>query len=110
MIIKNKKGQSLIEYTMLVIIVIAAFLTTANYFKRGLQGKWKQTIDDMGDQYDPRYANSNVVHRLTSDSTTQIFSTPVQDINGDAVGYWTQRNDESSSKTTTTGTFVIDPQ
>lgn len=49
--VKNNKGQSTLEYAILIIIIIGALLTIQVYIKRGLQGRWKQATDDIGDQY-----------------------------------------------------------
>ena len=53
-----KKGQTTIEYAMLLIVVIGAFLTIQNYLKRGVQGRWRDAVDSLGDQYDPQIANT----------------------------------------------------
>src|SRR3569623_20381 len=68
----RKRGQSLLEYSVLTIILIAAFLATQNYIKRGIQGRWKSSVDELGDQYDPRTTNSNVTSLSTSTSNTVI--------------------------------------
>lgn len=49
--IKKRNGQSVLEYIILIVIVIAALLTLQVYMKRGLQGRLKQATDDIGDQY-----------------------------------------------------------
>ena len=76
----KRKGQSPIEYTVLVMIVIGALLTFGNYFKRGLQGRWKAVVDDIGDQYDPRVADSNSFFSVQVNSQTYITTTPT--VNG----------------------------
>ena len=48
---KNKKGQSTLEYAILIIIIIAALLSLQTYVKRGVQGRLKQSADDVGDQF-----------------------------------------------------------
>ena len=68
-----KKGQSTLEYTILLIIVMGAFLGVSNYFKRGVQGRWKSAVDDFGDQYDPRATNSWIRHVISSNSVMPCF-------------------------------------
>lgn len=70
----KNKGQSAIEYSTVLIILMAAFLASANYFKRGVQGRWKASTDTMGEQYDPRTTNGIVLHRLLSNQTTALIS------------------------------------
>lgn len=68
----KKQGQTLVEYAALLIIVMGALLGISNYFKRGLQGRWKSAVDDLGDQYDPRVADSDVRHTLVFTTNTTI--------------------------------------
>jgi len=95
-----KKGQSTAEYAFLFIIVMISFLAASLYIKRGLQGRWKQTIDDFGEQYDPTTMNTLITHRRIANSITTINTE--QDANQG--GYWTNREDISNIIETTTGT------
>ncbi len=65
---KKKKGQTTLEYAILVIIIIAALISIQTYIKRGIQGRLRSAADDIGDQYSP--GNTNVVVRTVSKSTT----------------------------------------
>ncbi|MEI8012178.1 MAG: hypothetical protein WCI27_06830 [Candidatus Omnitrophota bacterium] len=49
--LKTRRGQSVLEYAILMVIIIAALLTLQTYIKRGIQGRLKQATDDVGDQY-----------------------------------------------------------
>ncbi|MFH0753753.1 MAG: hypothetical protein V2A70_04240 [Candidatus Omnitrophota bacterium] len=71
--IKNKRGQSILEYAVLIVIVIAALLSLQTYIKRGIQGRLKSATDDIGEQY-TQSSNANYYKRVytvsnTSDST-----------------------------------------
>lgn len=50
----NKKAFSIIEYTILLVIIIGAFLVLRNYIQRGIYGMWGQTGKGFafGRQYD----------------------------------------------------------
>lgn len=96
-----QKGQTAIEFTILLMIVIGVFIAMQFYVKRGLQGRWKSTLDDFGEQYDPRLTNANVVTRVLTNSGTQIQVIP------DVGGYWTRRLDNSSSMTTVNGSTAV---
>jgi len=52
--VKNKKGLSVLEYAILVIIIISAFLVMRNYIQRGIYGVWGKTGQSFafGRQYD----------------------------------------------------------
>ena len=99
--IARRRGQSVIEFTVLLIIVIGVFIAMQFYVKRGLQGRWKSSLDDFGEQYDPRLTNANVVTRIVSNSSTQV------QVIKDVGGYWTQRFDNSESITTTNGFTAV---
>ena len=65
---KGKKGQSTLEYAILIIIIVGALLTVQNYIKRGIQGRLKSATDDIGEQFSP--GNMNALKRTTTRSTT----------------------------------------
>lgn len=62
------KGQSTLEYAVLIIIVIGALLSIQVYIKRGVQGRLKSATDDIGDQYSP--GNTNVHMKTHTISNT----------------------------------------
>ena len=90
----NRKGQSLIEYAVLIVIILGVFVAMKDYIKRGFQGRWKSSVDDLGDQYDPRYINSKILHTIVSNSTSQIRAVDGKD-QGGITGQWTNRVDTS---------------
>jgi uncharacterized protein (UPF0333 family) len=55
---KNSRAQTVLEVSVLIIIVTFALLTMAVYLKRGLQGKLRDNIDTIGEQYSPTKTNS----------------------------------------------------
>ena len=70
--LKNKKGQSTLEYAILIIIIIGALLSIQVYIKRGIQGRLRQSTDDIGDQFSVGNQNETRVTRTIS-STNQTF-------------------------------------
>jgi cytoskeletal protein RodZ len=73
---KKKKGQSTLEYAVLIIIVIGALLSIQIYIKRGIQGRLKSASDDIGDQYSPGNTNlKKVTH--TASNTRDTFKSGV---------------------------------
>ena len=68
----KKKGQSTLEYAVLIVIIIAALLAMNQYIKRGLQGRLKSSTDDIGDQFSP--GNTNFVKTTkTASNTSELF-------------------------------------
>lgn len=97
----RKRGQSIVEFTVLLTIVMGVFIAMQFYVKRGLQGRWKASLDDFGDQYDPYLTNANVVTRVLSNSGTQV------QVIADIGGFWTQRTDNSLSITLVNGFTAV---
>ncbi len=64
----KKRGQSTLEYAVLIIVIIGALLSIQIYIKRGVQGRLKSATDDIGDQFSP--GNTNVVKKTFSNSKT----------------------------------------
>lgn len=97
----RKKGQTTLEYIVLIIVAVGAFIAIGNYFKRGIQGRWKASVDELGDQYDPRVADSRLRHTLVSSSNTVII------IMNAVGGFWTKRTDDIVSTDTKTGNIQV---
>ncbi len=66
---RRKKGQSTLEYAVLIIIIIGALLSIQVYIKRGIQGRLKGAADDIGDQFS--VGNTNVTQTMTTSSSTR---------------------------------------
>ena len=65
---KRLKGQSTVEYAILIIIIIGALLSIQVYIKRGVQGRLKSATDDIGDQFS--VGNTNVLKEMTTSSVS----------------------------------------
>lgn len=76
------KGQSTLEYAILIVIIIGALLTIQSYLKRGVQGRLKSSADDIGDQFAP--GNTNQIKSTTTTVTT------TERVGRDATGAITQ--------------------
>ncbi|HBO98061.1 MAG TPA: hypothetical protein DE315_02915 [Candidatus Omnitrophica bacterium] len=53
---RGKRGQSLIEYAALIVVVLWAFWVFQKYMARGFSGRWKAVGESLGQGriYDPR--------------------------------------------------------
>ena len=98
---RNNKGQGTLEYVLVVIIILGVFIAMQNYIKRGFQGRWKASMDDLGDQYDPRLVNSLVTSTVVSNATSQVK------VIYDTGGHWTTRTNETNAKETKDASTVI---
>lgn len=74
--LNQKRGQSTLEYAVLIVIIIGALLTIQTYIKRGVQGRLKSAADDIGDQYSE--GNTNEVKKtVKSGNTEETFNAGV---------------------------------
>ena len=49
----TRRGQSTLEYAVLIAVVIGALISMQIYLKRGTQGKLRSAGDQIGEQFDP---------------------------------------------------------
>lgn len=97
-----KKGQSILEYTVLIAVVIASLLIMHIYVKRAYQGRLKQEADSVGEQYSPGHTTSLIETDTTSTSTTYTGGELVKDDGSKVpVPYGTTVSKSSSSSTMT---------
>ena len=69
---KRLSAQSTLEYAVLIVLVAIALLATQVYVKRALQGRFRSTADDIGEQFSPGASNLSVT--INSSSVTEEFS------------------------------------
>ncbi|MEW5894926.1 MAG: hypothetical protein AB1650_04100 [Candidatus Omnitrophota bacterium] len=99
---KNHKAQTMLEFTALITIVIGALIMVQVYFKRGIQGRWKASTDELSEElYDPFLSDSNVLYRTASNAVVEI--TTIRD----NTGFWTIREDQTNSLDTRSGSTLI---
>lgn len=79
-LIRNKKGQNTAEYAILIALIIGAAITIQTYVKRGIQGRFKDEVDNMAaetsdlgttKQYEPYYLDSSFTIVTDHDTKTQ---------------------------------------
>lgn len=76
----KKRGQSTLEYAVLIVVIIGALLTIQTYIKRGVQGRLKSAADDIGDQYSD--GNQNEIRTTKrSSSVAETFNRGVSSTN-----------------------------
>ena len=94
---RRRKGQSTLEYAILIIIIMAALLSIQVYIKRGIQGRLKSARDDIGEQFSP--GNTNVF------KNTHTFSQSDDSFAGGATK--SQLTDVGENVTELMNTFIV---
>jgi len=105
----NRKGQTILEYTVIFIIILGALIAMKDYIKRGIQGRWRTATDDFGEQYDPTALNSDMRYatQVNGQSVVQVTAGN-QIIDGVMTpGQWTGRTDYANSVETTTKNMQV---
>jgi cytoskeletal protein RodZ len=92
--INQRKGQSILEYAILICVIIGALLCLQVYIKRGVQGRLKSAADDIGDQYSDGNTNeTKTTHRQSTSTETFANGTATSTIG--AGGEQTNTTDNS---------------
>ncbi len=104
----RRKGQSTVEYALIIAVVVAGLLAMQFYVKRGYSGRLKSAADDMGDTYDPQkytgtfdvVSKSNTEQLMVKDNTVKTTYNDVAGYSGygriqvkggnETVGNWSQ--------------------
>lgn len=80
---KARKGQSILEYALLIGIIAVGLLIMQNFIKRGFQGGLKQRADQMGDQFS---ASGTQIHRSRTMESDQKITEESGTAAGTAIG------------------------
>lgn len=70
--IKNIRGQSILEYVIIIVVVVVAVIALNIYMKRGVEGKLRDSTDQIGQQFD--------IANTTTDITRGRSGTSLQTI------------------------------
>ncbi len=63
---QRRRGQSAVEYAVLIVLVVAALLAMQLYMKHGIMGKHRQTADEWGEQFSPDAYKANFTNEQYS--------------------------------------------
>ncbi len=66
------KGQSTLEYVILIGFVVAALIAIGVYMKRGIQGRLRASTDDIGEQYSAGNTTGKYVTTIGMTSTENM--------------------------------------
>ncbi len=70
--IGNRRGQSTLEYALIIAVVVAAIIAMQFYLNRGVQGKLREAVDDIsgGGNYRAGHTTSTVETKQTGNYVT----------------------------------------
>lgn len=64
----KKRGQSTLEYALVIAVVVVALLAINIYMQKGVKGRLKDSTDQIGKQFDP--TNFTTAWRTKGSGTT----------------------------------------
>jgi hypothetical protein len=73
----KRKGQSTLEYAVVIAVIVAGILAVQNYMNRGIQGRLRQSANDIGDQYSLGHATSSTTTTYETQVGADGFGIPV---------------------------------
>jgi Flp pilus assembly pilin Flp len=73
----RRQAQSTLEFALLVVAVAAALIAMDIYLKRGIQGKLRQSADELGQQYAPGNTSSSITTETSGHVITNVYSDTV---------------------------------
>ena len=88
MLYGRTRGQSTLEIVMLLGFVVAALVAMNVYMKRGIQGKLRESTDQIGEQYSAGYTTATYVTKSNYKQTENMAA-------GGAVTTTIDRNESS---------------
>ena len=101
---KNRAlAQSMLEYAVLIVCVVAALVGMQIYLKRGFSGRLRQASDEIGQQYEPKKTNSALFTTQRRDAESWIDPEELKDSSGRLIGYSIIRTELSDETTKTWG-------
>ena len=68
----RRKGQNTMEYAILVGVIAIALLVMRSYIKRGVQGKFKEATDSVGQQFSLGSTDQSSQTIVRSQSTERV--------------------------------------
>lgn len=83
---RNKcRGQSSLEYAIVIICLAAGLFAMQPYLQKAFQGRLRQQADELGQQYDPEKTSGTLT--MTNKNTTKMISktydeTQIKDLGG----------------------------
>lgn len=66
------RGQSSLEYAVIIICLVAGLLAMQVYIKRSMQGRLRQAADELGQQYAPKNTTSDITVGVESDMDIKV--------------------------------------
>ena len=88
------KGQSTLEYALIIAVALAGLLAMQHYMRRGVEGKLRSSTDSIGEQY----AAGRVTGTIATEKTVETEAT--DSFGTDTLGVGASRHQVNTPGTT----------
>lgn len=78
--LKKKNGQSTLEYAVLIVVMVAALMALKIYMGRGVQGKLRESVDQIGEQY----SAGTTTYKISTEQTGKMITKETFGVNPDS--------------------------
>ena len=68
----RQRAQSSLEYAVMITAVVAALIGMTIYLKRGIQGRLRGSVEEIGAQYDPGKTTGQMTVTSTGKTKTVV--------------------------------------
>jgi len=72
---KRTRGQSTLEYAVIIAVVVGGLMAMQYYIKRGYAGRLRASSDEMGEQFDPYAYKASLTYNQSSNVTQTATDT-----------------------------------
>ncbi len=69
--VKRLRGQRTLEYALIIAVIVGALLAMQVYMRRGVQGKLRESIDDIGGQYSAGNVTAKYITKQEGEKITK---------------------------------------
>lgn len=101
--LNTKRAQISLESAVLIACIVSGLVAMRIYIARAIQGKFKQTADNIGEQYAPGKTDSAIIDTFSSDVTSSTKTTEANGTTTTTVDSWDTYIDPN------TGLPIVDP-
>jgi uncharacterized protein (UPF0333 family) len=95
------KGQSTVEFGVLLVVIVTALVAMQFYLRRGIQGRLRSGVDSLGEQYDPEKSRSEFTINHTK-TGVKLVNVTTQN------GWYTQQSQQNVTVSDTTMQTLYD--
>lgn len=86
------KGQASLETSILIVCLVAALVAMSVYMKRGIQGRARQSADELGMAYSPGSTSGTTEKTLDSQIQVQVWG-ELGEVDGKQGKFYKRRED-----------------